>query len=145
MAAKAVIEGVKTGLEKASEAAEKLELILKAYDDENAKADLQRNRYSPTEVLSRLEQYDFDDSSAPQEWIDLSDGVASAFAQSDREQEQQEQEWGPFAYALDWSTVEVDGSGHLEVTTLPRVQKLRPSGPYMCASPNSDAFQPPKE
>src|SRR5690606_24552088 len=42
------------------------------------------------------------------------------------------------------STLEVAGSGHRLVTTFDRVKKLMPSGPYMCWSPNSDAFQPPK-
>src|ERR1700712_1545501 len=42
------------------------------------------------------------------------------------------------------STDDVRGSGQRDVTTLLRVKKLMPSGPYMCWSPNRLAFQPPK-
>ena len=42
------------------------------------------------------------------------------------------------------STLDVAGSGQRLVTTFDRVKKVMPSGPYMCWSPKSEAFQPPK-
>lgn len=41
--------------------------------------------------------------------------------------------------------LEVLGSGQREVTTLPLVKNWMPSGPYMCESPKSEDFYPPKE
>ena len=38
-----------------------------------------------------------------------------------------------------------DGSSHRLVTTLDRAKKSTPSGPYACASPNRESFQPPNE
>ena len=37
------------------------------------------------------------------------------------------------------------GSSQRVVITFSRVKKRKPSAPYALASPNSDAFQPPKE
>src|SRR6266536_1411805 len=38
-----------------------------------------------------------------------------------------------------------DGSSQREVTTLVRVKKCMPSGPYAWVSPNNESFQPPNE
>jgi len=116
-AAKEVVEQVKKGFETAGEGIEDLNKILKAFYDEQIKADLQRQKYSPTEVLQRLDDLlgggDLPMAARPGEaeeqaaWNQLADGIGEALNIP------AEEEWGAFQAAVNWAETVADASGYM--------------------------------